>query len=205
MSLVVAWAHWLLVEIGTLPRPVFQQPDSAASGQSLIEAVHCRMTGEWPREEPFAVDSYKIIAYGWPIANWGTVCRQRRVFYWQTGVDPLLSVDLQRVWPRTPLPDPYEVVAGPRAAAIRATNPCGTSLGYDPYERHLPVFPLVGHSLLACLVWGLPIYGYLRWREGRFRRAACQSCGYDLSATPRNTKCPECGQESRRSIEHPRA
>jgi hypothetical protein len=189
-----------MVELGARPRPVFRQPDSTASGQSLIELVHCRVTGEWPREAPFAVDGYQTIAYGWPVANWGTVFRHRSAFYWQIGVDPLLTLDLQRVWPRGPLRDPYENVAGRQlknAPRVGMSNPRGSSLAYDPFERYLPIFPLIGQSLLACAIYGLPIYGYFRWREARLSRGACQKCGYDLSATPGITKCPECGETTR--------
>lgn len=207
VSLMVASGHWLMVEIGVLARPVFRQPDSTASGQSLIEAVHCRATGEWPREAPFTVDGYQTVSYGWPVANWGAVFRQRSAFYWQSGVEPLLTLDVQRIWARWPLPDPYENVAGQQlkgAPRVGMSNPRGSSLGYDPYERYLPVFPLIGHSLLACVIYGLPIYGYFRWREARLRRGACQNCGYDLSATPGISKCPECGQARDRSAERPR-
>ncbi len=207
VSLLAAWAHWLVVELGALPRPVFLPPDSTASGQSLIEAVHCRMTGEWPREAPFTVDGYQTIAYGWPVANWGTVFRQRSSYYWQIGVEPLLTLDLQRVWPRAPMPDPYEHAAARQMTArtsIGAGNPRGSSLGYDPYQRYLPMFPLIGQSLVATLVYGLPIYGYSRWREIRLRRGACESCGYDLAATPEISKCPECGQQATQPRREPR-
>jgi threonine/homoserine/homoserine lactone efflux protein len=54
------------------------------------------------------------------------------------------------------------------------------------------------------LVWiggvlAIAFAGYLllRWpqekRERRLRRGLCPKCGYDLRATPKGDRCPECG------------
>lgn len=54
------------------------------------------------------------------------------------------------------------------------------------------------------LASGVPA-AWLWAKRRRLRPTDCRKCGYDLSATPRNTKCPECGQIVKQSTERPRA
>lgn len=187
LSYAVALTHWILVEIDTLPRPVFHQPDDAAGGQALVEMIHVRLTGQRPRDPGSGVDGYVTVAYGWPIANWGTVFRRCRAVTWQLGVDPVVAVDLRTIWPPTSKVDPY----APNAAGSSAT-------AWDGYERYLPVFPLLGHSLLASGFWGglLAFAWYGAARIGRRQRSGdqpCVACGYDLAGLAARCACPECG------------
>lgn len=196
LSWVTATGHWLLVETGRTPRlrSVFVV-DADLSGLAVIRSVHCRLTGIWPGDPKLPISNYTIIAYGWPIANWGTVFREIGTFNWQSGVEPLIGVDVRSIWRPLPLPDPYypnetmQTIASKRAAGIAAPF----TLCYDAYERYFPIFPLFAHSVGASLFYGLPLYIFFRWREAKHRRGRCDACGYDVSTLPAGSGCPECG------------
>ncbi len=201
LSWMIAIGHWLLVETGQLPRiRTHMVVDADSSGQAIVEAIHCRITGLWPNEAPFLVDGYTTIAYGWPIANWGTVFRQRSTAFWQSGVDPVVAVDMRWLWPPGNLPDPYHptLTLAARNAQCAAGGPCPRTLCFDAYQRYMPIFPLVGHSMLASVFYGLPFFAWYKWREVRRRRGHCASCGYDRSTLPPLGPCPECGMSIRR-------
>jgi hypothetical protein len=189
----MAMGHWLLVETGARPRPVFVRPDVDAGGVTLVEGVHRRATGLPSRlaDAPGAFMRYEAIAYGWPIANWATVFRQREAFYWQTGVDPIIAIDVRGLWPPSDLPDPYRPTLTKQQITTQcAAGACPPTNGTDAYQRFLPIFPLVGQSMLASVLYGLPCYVWLKRRELRRRRGHCVSCGYDCSGL---FSCPECG------------
>jgi hypothetical protein len=199
ISWLVAVGHWLLVDTGIRPRPVFARSDADASGVSIIETAHRAVTGLPPHnaDPPGGFNRYEAIAYGWPIANWGTVFRQRHVFVWQTGVDPIIAVDVRRIWPPADLPDPYRpALTKQQIASQCAAGACPPTNGTDVYQRYLPVFPLIGHSMVASVLYGLPFYVWLKRRDLRRRRGHCERCGYDRSGT-RAGPCPECGSNPR--------
>ena len=194
----VAMGHWLLVEAGEMPRfRTLNAVDVDSSGVDIVEKIH-RAANGLPRrmaDPPGQFMRYEAVAYGWPIANWGSVFRKRDAFYWQTGVDAIVALDVRPLWPPADLPDPYRpALTRAQAAAICAAGgPCPTTLFYDPYQRYLPVFPLVGHSMLASVLYGVPFFVYFRVRESRRRRGHCARCGYDCSTLPGGAPCPECG------------
>ena len=196
LSFVVATGHWVLVETGNIPRlrGLFViNPD--LSGQSVVVELHYRRTGIRPGHPLSHITNYSTIAYGWPIANWGTVFEQSNFGEWQRGVRTVLALDVRSVWPAGTLPDPsypaetMQTIASKRAAGIAAPF----TLCYDAYERYFPIFPLFAHSVGASLFYGLPLYIFFRWREAKHRRGRCDACGYDVSTLPAGTGCPECG------------
>ncbi len=204
-SWITAFAHWILVETGHIPRLTgVHQIDADISGQGLVVAVHTRFTGRVPREIPPSeemdwVSHYTTIAYGWPVANWGTVFRQRSTYYWQDGVDPVLALNVGWLWPGGLLSDPTrphltrQEILQVNASAIAAGKPPMSTLGFDPYERFLPIFPLVGHSMVASFIYGLPFFIWFKWREIR-RRGHCDHCDFSLAGLPPGAVCPECGK-----------
>lgn len=58
---------------------------------------------------------------------------------------------------------------------------------FDIRSRPIPLWPLIGLTLLPPAAWALRFYRH-RWRR---LRNQCPMCGYDLRATP--DRCPECG------------
>ena len=188
ISWVVAIGHWLLVETGRLPREVESGPEYTTSGQAVAEMACGYLTGVQPRDPAsnFSVSGYTMIGYGWPVRSLGTLFRQRMVCDWQDGVESVVAVNIQNLWPRSGLPDPFF----PSQPAQTVTS---RSLGYNGYSRFLPVFPLFGASLVASVFYGLPLYIFFRWREAKRRRGHCTSCGYDVSTLSAGTGCPEYG------------
>ncbi len=205
VSWIAALVHWILVETGRLPRltSVFVL-NADVSGQAIVEAVHSRVTGQWRGEVPPSPDMdwvshYRTVAYGWPIANWGTVFRQRGTYYWQDGVDPVFALNVDSLWAGGSLPDPtrphltrQDIVRLNAEATAAGTCPLSTR-GVDPFERYLPIFPLVGHSLLASVLYGLPFFAWFKWREMKCR-GHCDHCGFSLAGLPTGAVCPECGK-----------
>lgn len=65
----------------------------------------------------------------------------------------------------------------------------GTSYWY----MRIPTYALIAPVLLVtCFAWRRDLIASKRSREG-----SCSKCGYDLSATPIGTKCPECGARAK--------
>jgi hypothetical protein len=60
------------------------------------------------------------------------------------------------------------------------------------WEVHLP------HWVYILLASVLPSWWLLRWRARREKAWLCQTCGYDLRATPE--RCPECGKVSETGV-----
>jgi hypothetical protein len=199
-GLVVSWfialGHWVLVETGQSPRLTDARgADADASGVTIVEALHRKTTGLPPRryDPPAAVLDYDVVAYGWPVANWGTIFRQRPVYIWQTGVDPIVGVNVRSLWPSSDLPDPRNQNITPQyLATALAAGECVNSNATDPYQRYLPVYPLIGQSMLASLVYGAPLFACFAWRDRR--RGGCHTCGYRLEGIASDAPCPECGK-----------
>jgi hypothetical protein len=205
ISWVSAFSHFLLVEIGHLPRyqglswsTALTHPDEDFSGVAVVELVDRRLRGAPARggDPVGSLERYHAVAYGWPIANWGSLFRERDVLIWQTGLRPVVAIDLRPIWPVSGRQiDPRNPTASPQNPPPPYPSGCPRPiLYYDPYERYLPVFPLVGQSLLVSLLYGLPFYIAFRWRDVRRRRGSCVGCGYDLTSLAAATMCPECGK-----------
>lgn len=201
LSFVVAVGNWVLVESAVLPRfRSVMAVDADASGVALVEYAHRAAAGlpAHNADQPGKYMRYEAIAYGWPIANWGCVFRRRDTVVWQTGVDPIIAVDVRGIWPATDLPDPYRpALTRQMIAAQCAAGACPPTNGTDAYQRYLPVFPLIGHSMVASVLYGLPWYVWLKRRDLRRRRGHCERCGYDRSTLPGGAPCPECGAAGR--------
>lgn len=195
ISWLVALGHWLAVETAVRPRPVFDRPDDDGSGLAMFEWMHRLATGRPPRnaDQPDSWMRYEVIAYGWPVTNWGQVFVNHGAYVWQTNVDPIVALDVRGLWPPGDLPDPfYPTLTRAQAAAMCSAGSCPPSNCTDGYQRYLPVFPLIGHSMLASLFYGLPFYAWFKWREVRRRRGCCLRCGYSLAGLSSGV-CPECG------------
>lgn len=68
----------------------------------------------------------------------------------------------------------------------------GTSFAQLPY---LPIWPgLIANTVFWGGVWWCALFvpAMVRKRR-RIKRGQCPACGYDLSANPAGTPCPECG------------
>ena len=192
-SWVVALGHWALVESGTLPRDVFNIIDNDAAGVTLLEHAYRAANGLPPRGNND--EKYYVMAYGWPVRNWGTIFREDFSFPWQLGVRPVWALDLRAIWATSNRTvDPRNPAFSP--ASPPPPYPSGVPrllMFADPYERYLPIFPLIGHSVLASAIYGAPLFVWLKVRDARRRRGHCERCGYDCSGTPRSHPCPECG------------
>jgi hypothetical protein len=80
-----------------------------------------------------------------------------------------------------------EVVASiPVDVMIRRKTPCYSA---EPTYWSLSIGGAVGLIALGPMIWLGPVARRRkRWLTGR-----CEVCGYDMSATPRAERCPECG------------
>jgi hypothetical protein len=170
ISWLVAIGCWLRVEIGLSPRFTTNLvPDEDLSGQQMIEYID-----QWylsQRGRASTEYRYNTVSYGWPTENWGCIYRSNGAF-----VEPVIGLDIRRISQGGILPHPYKKRFG----------------ASDPYDRCVPLFPLLARSLFAGIFYGLPLYFFLLVREFRRRRWHCRACGYDCSTVP-GTICPECG------------
>ena len=194
LSWVVALGDWLLVESGQRIRPFLSRPSNDVSGVDLVEAGH-RIVKHLPKHG-FDADRYFVIGYGWPFPCWGTVFWERGSSSWQTAISPVVAIDVRPIWPAGDLPDPaYPHITRSSLLVASAPGTCPPpTLAYDRFQRYLPVFPLVGPSLLAAFLYGFPLYVWVKYRRRRFRRGVCHTCDYQLSGLAgRASHCPECG------------
>lgn len=194
LSWLIAFGHWLLVESGERARPFLSRPSNDVSGVDMVEAGH-RALNHLPKHG-FDADRYFVIGYGWPFPCWGTVFWERGTSSWQTAMVPVIAINVRPLWPSGDLPDPaYPNVTRQSLLAARPSGTCPPpTLAYDRFQRYLPVYPLVGQSLLAALLYGLPLYLWLKYRWRRQSHGACPSCSYQLTGLAgQASRCPECG------------
>lgn len=194
ISWLVAVAHWILVETGVRPREVFDLADNDVAGATLVEHAYRATNGLPPRGSHD--ERYYVIAYGWPVRNWGTMFREAFAFPWQAGVRPVWAIELRSMWaPSGRTTDPRHPEFSPAAPPPPYSSGVARVLMFsDPYERYFPAFPLIGHSMLASGLYGLPFYVWFKRRELRARRGRCDRCGYDLNGLRLYPAvCPECG------------
>lgn len=204
LSYLIALGHWVLIEVGSLPRfcaegmrTGLMHPDADAGGVAALEFLHRAATGLPQRgwDQPDQAVEYRAIAYGWPLANWAAVFHVRGAYFWQDGVSPVIAISVRPLWPDGHLPDPYRPELTRLQAASMGPSGCpAPTRCTDAFQRYVPVFPLFLPSLLAAALYGLPFYVWLKRRELRGRRGNCEHCGYDLRGLPRQPAvCPECG------------
>jgi hypothetical protein len=102
-------------------------------------------------------------------------------------------------WPKPCLRAEHLSTTAPLHTSLRGglrlftpTNPSGAHRGIVPL---LPIWPgLLTDTALFSSPWLLLLLAIPAARHLRRRfRGLCKSCGYDLSATPPRTPCPECG------------
>jgi hypothetical protein len=135
----------------------------------------------WPSHPPTVL----IERAGWPFrAFWGKVRIQ----------EPLPS-DLRFVDGEWSITFPHK---GTPADYVRWLVPRPSSIASEAAYRFLPARPLwaglVGNTLFFAGAWSLVLFGPVVIRRYlRRRRNLCPRCAYNLSATPSDSPCPECG------------
>lgn len=107
-----------------------------------------------------------------------------------------MSYDYGLPWSEHPGGPSFEVRRVPQYSAV---------LWWGSFELYdsmsVVLFVPLWAIALAC---GVPA-AWLWVKRRTLRPTDCQKCGYDLSATPGVSKCPECGHEARGAAERPSA
>jgi|GEM_PF-5690705 len=179
-----------MVEIGWLTRFPVMVADQSVGGVEWIGRSDARSLGR----DPTISGQYVLASYGWPVRNWGTLFREENATYWngfRIMVPIIGAINLGNTYDTTMIPPPPTTPGSVTTATPPARFP-----SYDPCARYLPVFPLLGHSLMAAVIWGLPLYVALWWRNRR-TPGACVQCGYDRRGLSETHTCPECGSVGR--------
>ena len=167
-----------------------------AAGSLMLFAIVVVL---WIRSYWLAYRSTPAKAFNYEHGNW-TIGRQlllisscergRMVIGWDTGFRGGMKFGWAEVY--LPQPRPYDPRGGCRWRWWEFGIVYHSVSEYDNLTTtwRCLVFP---HWFAAILTAILPAIVVLRWRRDRRRIAEghCQSCGYDLRATP--DRCPECG------------
>lgn len=183
LGVALSWAlgflHWCACELRWLQRPAHDSHNAELSGEYALENAHSWMypdlhlpSDHQPRPG-VQILNYDMIAYGWPARGLGAW--YARVNTWNDNLSarPLIGWDIHPLW--------------------------SVSKQGDRYERVVPLFPLIGQTIVNAVFWGGAVWiGSICFNRVRRRIRGvvkpCAGCGYELVGIPADRPCPECGK-----------
>jgi hypothetical protein len=135
-----------------------------------------------------------VVCCGWPLRIFWSISHDQD--RWTTAGRPLFFAGELHTpgWLVDLLPTPVE---DPTTTSLRAMGV--VNLPPPPYQLHLPLKPIwpafAASTALFASLWWLLLLGPCQIRRAlRLQRGRCETCGYDLRATPATSPCPECGR-----------
>ena len=164
----IGLGHWALVESGARPRPPARAYDYNDEEAWLARRIDGLLTGgkNWDDLEGCAA-----VGYGWPMRSVASLFNDKVLPGRGRTVLVMAGIDLRARWP--------------------------AAVGGGDHQRVVPTFPLIHQTAVNSAFWSIAAYlafASARWWRRRGSNAVpCSRCGYDLSATPPDDVCPECG------------